>query len=281
VLSERPADSVPWKFPVDCPVCGVPLVRAEGEARHRCQNYDCPRQVRGRIEHFAQRSAMDIEHLGEQRIDLFVTEGLLADVGDVYHLDFDRIAAFEGFGETSVTNLRSAIEQSMARPLGNLIFGLSIPHVGSTNGEVLAGAFGHMDKLIAATLADLQAVDGLGPIIAQAVHDFFAQATTLEIIEKLRSGGANFEGPEQSQIAQTLAGMSVVVTGILPNYSRDEAASAIKQRGGKSPGSVSRNTTAVVVGESPGTSKLTKADDLQVPVLDEVGFERLLTTGQV
>jgi DNA ligase (NAD+) len=281
VLAERDPDSVPWEFPTDCPVCGVALVRPEGEARHRCQNYECPRQVRGRIEHFAQRSAMDIEHLGEQRVDLFVTAGLLEDVGDIYHLDFDRIREFEGFGETSVTNLEAAIEIARDRPLGNLIFGLSIPHVGSTNGEVLAAAFGDMDSVAGASLDELQAVDGLGPIIAMAVHDHFADSGNAAIVEKLRSGGANFQGPERSALEQTLDGGAVVVTGSLAAYSRDQAADAIKGRGGKNPGSVSKKTLAVVVGESPGASKLTKAEELGVPVLDEAAFEHLLATGEL
>ncbi len=281
VLTERPPDSEPWTFPADCPVCGRALVRPEGEARHRCQNYDCPRQVRGRIEHFAARGAMDIEHLGEQRVDLFVNEGLLGDVGDVYQLDFDRIRELEGFGELSVANLEAAIDASRSRPLANLIFGLSIPHVGGTNAELLADAFGHMDALMEADLDQLQAVDGLGPISARAVHDFFAQPSNRELVEKLRRGGVNFQGPERADVPRILEGMSVVVTGTLEGYTRDEAAEAIKVRGGKSPGSVSKKTTAVVVGESPGASKLTKAEELGVPVLDEAGFERLLATGEI
>ena len=281
VLSERPADLAPWVFPKDCPVCGVPLVRPVGEARHRCQNFDCPRQIRGRIEHFAQRAAMDIEHLGEQRVDLFVSHGLLTDIGDIFHLDFDRIREFEGFGETSVTNLEAAIDEARSRPLGNLIFGLSIPHVGSTNGEVLAAAFGHMDGVIKASLEELQAVDGLGPIIARSVHDFFADQRSCAIVEKLRSGGVNFEGPERSALEQTLDGKAIVVTGSLAGYSRDEAAAAIKERGGKNPGSVSKKTTAVIIGASPGGSKVTKAEEFGIPVLDEAGFEHLLATGNL
>ncbi|MGI9621595.1 MAG: NAD-dependent DNA ligase LigA, partial [Acidimicrobiales bacterium] len=279
VLAERASDSKPWVFPKDCPVCGVPLIRPAGEARHRCQNYDCPRQVRGRIEHFAQRGAMDIEHMGEQTVDLFVSEGLVADAGDIYHLDFDRVRQFEGFGDTSVANLEAAIEGSRTRPLGNLIYALSIPHVGGTNGELLAEAFGHIDAIMEADLDELTAVDGLGPVIAQAVHDFFADTRNRDLVGKLRSGGVNLVGPERSQIGQTLDGMSIVVTGGLEGYSRDEAAEAIKSRGGKNPGSVSGKTSAVVVGESPGASKLTKAEALGVPVLDEAGFEELLATG--
>ncbi len=281
VLAERAVDSVPWEFPTACPVCGVALVRPEGEARHRCPNYDCPRQVRGRIEHFAQRGAMDIEHLGEQRVDLFVTEGLLADVGDLYEIDFDKIAHFEGFGETSVANLRAAIDASRSRPLGNLVFGLSIPHVGSTIGEVLAAAFGSMDALMEASHEELAAVEGLGPVIAASVYEFFHHERNRTVIEKLRAGGVNFTGPEPEDVDLTLVGLSIVVTGTLEGYSRDEAEAAIKRRGGKSPGSVSKKTTAVVVGAAPGASKITKAEELAVPILDEAGFDRLLATGRL
>jgi DNA ligase (NAD+) len=281
VVAERLTGSVPWEFPRDCPVCGTELVRRSGEARHRCPNIDCPRQVRGRIEHFAGRSAMDIEHLGEQRVDQLVSEGLLGDAGDLYHLDYERVGGLEGFGEISVTNLRRAIDESRTRPLGNLLFGLSIPHVGSTTGELLASAFGSMDAVASASLEDLEAVEGLGPVIARSVHDFFRDRRILEIVEKLRAGGVNFEGPEVEDSPRTLEGMSIVVTGTLEAYSRDGVTAAIKSRGGKSPGSVSKKTTAVVAGNAPGASKITKAEELGVPVIDEAAFERLLETGEL
>lgn len=281
VRSERDPTSVAWMFPRDCPVCGVPLVRPEGEARTRCLNYDCARQVRGRIEHFAQRAAMDIEFLGEQRVDLFVSDGLMSDVGDVYYLDYDRIRGFEGFGDISVANLQRAIEASKERPLGNLVFGLSIPHVGITTGQVLARAFGHMDRLAAATPEELAAVDGLGPTLAASVSAFFARPTTTVILDKLRATGVNFAGPAAPVLEQNLVGKAVVVTGTLPGYTREEAEAAITGRGGKSPGSVSKKTTAVVVGENPGASKLTKAEELGVPILDAAGFEHLLATGEL
>lgn len=281
VLAERPPGLAPWEFPKDCPVCGVPLVRPEGEARTRCANFDCPRQVRGRIEHFAQRSCMDIEFLGEQRIDLFVGLGLLGDVADLYTLDFDRIGELEGFGETSVANLRRAIDESRQRPLANLVFGLSINHVGATTADLLARSFGHLDAIMDASLDDLVAVDGLGPIIARSVHDWFRTPRNRALIEKLRSAEVNFVGPEVVAVDQTLAGRAVVVTGSLDGYSRDQAAAAIKARGGSSPGSVSKKTYAVVAGASPGGSKITKAEELGVPIIDEAAFETLLATGEL
>ena len=280
VISERPDGLPKWKFPSDCPACGSKLERPSGEARHRCNNYDCARQVRGRVEHFAQRTAMDIEHLGEQSVDLFVAEGLIQDVGDIYNIDFDMVRALEGFGDLSVTNLQSAIESSKSRPLGSLIFGLSIPHVGRTNADLLATTFGSMERLTEVTYDELQSVEGLGPVIADSVYSFFRSPRTLSVLKKLQSAGVNFQGPEKVEIPQTLAGKTIVVTGTLSNYSRDEASVAIKSRGGKSPGSVSKNTDVLVTGANPGGSKIGKAEDLGIPVIDEDAFEELLSSGE-
>jgi DNA ligase (NAD+) len=282
VLSERPPGLPVWEFPRDCPVCGEPLVRGEGLAATLCVNMECPRQIRGRIEHFASRGAMDIEHLGEQRVDLFVTHGLLRDIGDLYTLDLDSVRALEGFGEISVRNLAQAIDTSRSRPLANLLFGMRIPHVGSAVAELLARGFGHLDRLLEATPEDLERIEGLGPIIARSVHAFFRQEHNLEVIAKLRAAGVNFEGPLVEPTApQVLAGKAVVVTGTLEGFTREQAEAAVKARGGKSPGSVSKKTTALVVGAEPGASKLTKAEELGVPVLDEAGFVQLLETGEV
>ena len=281
VLSERPENLPIWEFPKNCPSCGSKLERPSGEARHRCNNYNCPRQVRGRVEHFSQRTAMDIEHMGEQSIDLFVSEGLIQDVGDIYSIDFQLVRSFEGFGDLSVTNLQKAIEESKSRSLGNLIFGLSIPHVGRTNADLLASTFGSMDELKETSFEELQAVEGLGPVIATSVHQFFRSPNTTKVLEKLEFAGVNFQGPEKIELVQTLTGKSIVVTGTLESYNRDEAAAAIKDRGGKSPGSVSKKTDALVVGVNPGGSKITKADELGVPVIDEAAFEQLLLTGEI
>ncbi len=281
VLSERPKSLPKWEFPQNCPSCGAKLERPSGEARHRCNNYSCPRQVRGRVEHFAQRTAMDIEHLGEQSIDLFVSKGLIQDIGDIYSIDFELVRTFEGFGELSVTNLRDAIEGSKSRSLGNLIFGLSIPHVGRTNADLLATTFGSMQSLEQVSHDELQSVEGLGPVIATSVYEFFRSPTTLVVLEKLQSAGVNFQGPEKIELAQTLIGKSIVVTGTLERYNRDEAAAAIKNRGGKSPGSISKKTDALVVGNNPGASKVGKAEDLGVPTINENAFEKLLSTGEV
>jgi DNA ligase (NAD+) len=282
VLADRPDGLPPWEFPRDCPVCGEALVRGEGIAATMCVNMECPRQVRGRIEHFVSRGAMDIEHLGEQRVDLFVSEGLLTDIGDLYTLDLDRVRALEGFGEVSVRNLAQAIDASRSRPLANLLFGMRIPHVGAAVAELLATGFGHLDALASAAPEEIERVEGLGPIIARSVHAFFRRPHNLEVIEKLRAAGVNFEGPVVDRTApQVLEGRTVVVTGALDAFTREEAEAAIKARGGKSPGSVSKKTTALVVGADPGASKLGRAEELGVPVLDEAGFVHLLETGEL
>ncbi len=281
VLSERPKGLKPWVFPTECPVCSTKLIRPEGEARNRCPNYQCPQQVRGRIEHFVSRGAMDIEGFGESRVDLFVSEGMLADVGDIYSLDFERIGAMEGFGQTSVDNLASAIEISKERPLGNMLFGLRIQHVGSTVGETLAAGFGNLDNLMAASVEQIAEIEGLGPIIAESVHRWFAEPANVAVIDKLRAAGLNLEGPEVEDVPQTLEGLVVVVSGGLEGFSRDDVQTAIKSRGGKSPGSVSKKTTALVVGENPGASKLSKAEELGIPQLDEAQFVELLASGKL
>lgn len=279
VLSERPKGLRAWKFPTNCPVCGHVLVRPETEVDHRCLNLACPARVAGAIEHFASRGAMDIEGLGEQRVQLFCELGLLADVGDVYSLDPAELIKLEKFAEASVAKLLENIEKSKTKPLANLLVGLNIRHLGGAGAVALAQHFGHLDAIAAAGEEELAAVEGVGAIIAGSVHAWFADDTNRAVIEKLRVAGVNFTGPEASDLPQTLEGLIVVVTGTLDSFTRDEAEAAIKARGGRSPGSVSKKTTAVVIGAGPGASKVTKAEDLGVPVLDEAGFLHLLETG--
>ena len=281
VLSLRPEGLPEWKFPKECNGCGGPLVRLEGESATYCVNIDCPMQRWARIAHFTSRGAMDIEGLGERSVQIFINEGLLDDIGDVYALDYERIRALEGFGDISVTNLQRAVEASKQRPLANLLFGLGVKHLGYTGAQVLARALGHLDRIQAATEEEIAAVEGIGPKIATSVCEFFASERNQAVLDKLRAAGLNLEGPGAPDEPQTLAGMSVVVTGTLEEFSRDGATDAIKARGGKAPGSVSKKTTAVVVGESPGGAKLTKAQDLGIPILDEEGFRHLLDTGEL
>jgi DNA ligase (NAD+) len=279
VLSLRPPGLPEWEFPAGCPVCGQPLVRLDGESDTFCVNTDCPGQRVQRISHYASRGAMDIEGLGERTVTQFSQAGLLSDVADIYAMDFDRVKQFDGFGDVSIANLRRAIEASKSRPLANLLVGLSIRHLGGTGSQVLARSLGHLDTIMAASVEDMATIEGIGPVIAASVRQFFALEANRGVVERLRSAGVNFEGPSAPTLPQVLAGRSIVVTGSLEHWSREEAEAAIKARGGKSPGAVSKSTTAVVVGAEPGAAKLAKATELKVPILDEAGFAHVLDTG--
>ncbi len=281
VLPLRPAGSTPWSFPTACPVCGSPLQRLAGEADTYCINVECPGQQVQRVTHFASRGAMDIEGLGERTVALFCREGLLHDVADIYSLDLERVTTFEGFGPLSVANLATAIEASKARPLARLLVGLSVRHLGANTSQLLAAALGHLDRILAASEEEMASVEGIGPVIAASAARFFALPRNREVVERLRRAGLNFAGPARPDLPQVLVGMSVVVTGTLDRWSREAAEAAIKARGGKSPGSVSQKTTAVVAGAGPGGAKVGKAVQLGVPVIDEAAFERLLETGEL
>ncbi len=281
VLSLRPPDLPEWHFPTSCPSCGQPLIRKEAESDTFCVNTECPGQRVMRISHFAGRGAMDIEGLGERTVGQFCQAGLLRDVGDIYNLDFGRIQAFEGFGDVSIANLQRAIEASKDRPLANLLVGLSIRHLGGTGSRVLARAMGSLERIMAAPAEEMAGIEGVGPVIAASVAEFFADEVNREIVARLRQAGVNFQGPDAPSAPQVLLGASVVVTGTLEGWSREAAEEAIKLRGGKAPGSVSKKTTAVVVGAEPGQAKLTKARELGVPILDEAGFADLLETGEL
>jgi DNA ligase (NAD+) len=281
VLSERPAGLAPWTFPADCPRCGQPLQRLEGESDTFCRNVDCPSQRRARIEHFASRGAMDIEGLGERTAVVLLDTGLVADPGDLYRLTLDQVGALDRFADVSAANLVDAIDASRRRPLANLLFALNIRHLGPAGAEVLARAFGTLDRIVAASEEELAATDGVGPVIAASVAAFFALERNREVVEKLRAAGVDFGRVEAPALPQVLAGRSVVVTGTLPGYSREAAEEAIKARGGKAPGSVSSRTTALVAGAEPGQAKLTRAAELGIPVLDQAGFEHLLETGEL
>jgi DNA ligase (NAD+) len=281
VVSERPEGLPPWEFPKACPVCGEPLTRLPGEADTYCTNFECPAQRVQRLAHFASRGAMDIEGLGEQRVYQFVQAGLLNDPGDIYTLDAERLLTLEGFAEISVNNLLAAIDASRSRPLTNLLVGLGIRHLGPTGAAALARGLGSLERIISAPVEELSAIDSVGSVIAESVRGFFDAETNLAVIDKLRRANVNFEGPAAPSLEQNLVGKSIVVTGTLEGFSRDSAEEAIKARGGKSPGSVSARTTAVVVGDGPGEAKLGKARELGVAILDEAGFVRLLEEGEL
>jgi DNA ligase (NAD+) len=271
VLSLRPKRAPEWRFPTTCPVCGGPLERAEGESDTYCVNVDCPAQRVARIALFTSRGAMDIEGFGEQTVRLFLQHELLDDIAGVYTIDWDRVREFEGFGETSVRNLQNAIEASKTRPLANLLIGLNIRHLGFTGSTVLARAMGTLERIMSASEAEIAAVEGIGPIIAASVRDFFDSERNRRVVDALLEH-VRPAAPQGPELPQTLTGKSVVVTGTLEGWSREAAEEAIIARGGKSPGSVSKKTMAVVAGEGTGAAKLTKAEELGVPVLDEAAF---------
>ncbi len=218
VLPLRPKDLAPWEFPTTCPICGSPLQRLEGEADTYCINVECPGQQVQRISHFASRGAMDIEGLGERTVSLFCREGLLADVADIYSLDFERVRAFEGFGAISVTNLAGAISASKSRPLANLLVGLSVRHLGTNGSQLLARSMGNLDRIMAAPEEEIAAIEGIGPVIAASIKRFFSLPRNRQVVDRLREAGLNFEGPSAPVLAQTMTGKSVVVTGTLERW---------------------------------------------------------------
>jgi DNA ligase (NAD+) len=277
IVTKRPPRTRPWKFPTKCPECGEPLVRLEGEANHHCINVDCPMQRVQRIVHFAGRGAMDIEGLGEERVRQFTDAGLLQDAGDVYDLTVDKLVPLDRIGERSAQLLVDAIDASKDRPLWRLLVGLGINHVGPTAAQALARSVGHLDRIADAAEETLTAVDGVGPTIAQSVRRFFSIDRNRDLVDRLRAAGVNFAAPTApaAAAAQTFAGLTFVLTGTLEARTRDEAAAEIETRGGKVTGSVSKKTSYVVVGESPG-SKLARAEQLGVPIVDEAAFEDLL-----
>lgn len=253
----------------------------EDQADTRCVEPSCPFQRDQRIIYFASRGGMDIEGLGERTVFALSDAGLVADVGDLYSLTVEQLLTLEGFADKGAQNLVAGIQASRTRPLPKLLTALGIKHLGPAAADSLSSHFGTVDAIAAASEEELSSVDGVGGVIAASIASWFAKSENSLIIEKLRAAGVEFGRVEKSDAPQTLVGKAVVVTGTLANYSREGAESAIKSRGGKSPGSVSAKTFAVVLGESPGASKVTKAEQLKIPVLDEAGFEILLETGEL
>ncbi|MEY4391292.1 MAG: NAD-dependent ligase LigA, partial [Actinomycetota bacterium] len=282
VISERKKGTKPWVFPAKCP-CPIEstLVKDEDVADTRCVEPGCPFQRDQRIIYFASRGAMDIEGLGDRTVFALSDAGLVGDVGDLYSLTVEQLLTLDGFAEKGAQNLIDGIDKSKSRPLPKILTALGVKHLGPAASEALAAHFGTLDAIAAASVEELSAVDGVGAVIAASITSWFAVDENKSIIEKMRAAGVDFGRVIVSDAPQNLVGKAVVVTGTLANYSREEAEQAIKSRGGKSPGSVSAKTFAVVTGAEPGASKLTKAEQLGIPVLDEAGFEALLATGEL
>ncbi len=289
VPSLRPPDARPWEFPTRCPRCGNPLVRPAGEADTRCVAPDCPAQRDQKIAYFASRGAMDIEGLGEQMVEKLTGAGLVRDAADLYSLTVEQLEELDRVGPTSARNLVEAIDASRGRALPRLLTALGVRHLGPAAAQALAAQFHTVDAIMAAEPDRIAAVDGVGDVIASTVHEWFRQPANRAFVEKLRAAEVDLGDPERAAAAaaasastpQTLEGRAVVVSGALPGYTREEAVEAIVRRGGTSPGSVSGKTYALVIGESPGASKLAKAESHDVPILDSEGFARLLETGEL
>ena len=278
VLAKRPPRTKAWKFPKKCPECGQPLVRVEGEANHHCVNVDCPAQRVQRLVHWAGRGALDIEGLGEERVRQFVEAGLLEDAADVYALTVERLVPLDRIGERSAQMLVAAVDGSKTRPLWRVLVGLGINHVGPTAAQALARAFDDLDAITGAGEEELTAIDGVGPTIAQSIGTWCSIDRNRRLLERLRAAGVNFAGERGARpeiVDASFAGLTFVLTGSLERFTRDEAAAAIAARGGKVTSGVSKKTSYVVAGESPG-SKLAKAEELGVTILDDAAFDALL-----
>lgn len=271
-----------WTFPLNCPECGQPLVRRGAESDTYCVNPTCPAQQLEQIAHFASRSALDIEGLGEQRVAQLLAAGLIGDVADLFTLRVEDLSVLEGFGELSATSLVRAIDAAKVAPLSRVLVALGVRHVGPVAARVLARHFRTYAALESAPLEELEALDGVGPIIAQAVYQYCRDDENRVRMARLAAVGFTLNEPGEDVSAEaTLAGKAVVVTGAVPGYTRDEAEAAIIARGGTSPGSVSKKTYCVVVGEAPGASKLTKAEELGIPQVSAEKFDLLLEKGVI
>lgn len=300
VLSLRPADAVEFQMPTTCPSCGSPVIQEEGEVAFRCVSIDCPAQAVERLIHWGSRKAMDIDGLGDELINRMVEEGVLSDVADFYdklteetlasmptgrvydtdtadHLSGDSIPV----GHTIAKKVMVQVEESKTRGLGRVLFGIGMRHVGANVAELLAQEFGSIQALATAPVEKIAEISGIGPKIAESVHEFFSISENVAVIERLRQAGVMLEEEKpENELPQTLAGLTFVLTGTLEHFTRDEAGAQLKAMGAKVSGSVSKKTSFVVAGEAAG-SKLTKAESLGVPVLDETALQQILETGQV
>ena len=299
VLSLRPADAVEFQMPATCPSCGSPVIQEEGEVAFRCVSIDCPAQAVERLIHWGSRKAMDIDGLGDELINRMVEEGVLSDVADFYdklteetlasmptgrvydtdtadHLSGDSIPV----GHTIAKKVMVQVEESKTRGLGRVLFGIGMRHVGANVAELLAQEFGSIQALATAPVEKIAEISGIGPKIAESVHEFFSIPENVAVIERLRQAGVVLEEEKaENELPQTLAGLTFVLTGTLEHFTRDEAGAQLKAMGAKVSGSVSKKTSFVVAGEAAG-SKLTKAESLGVPVLDEAALQQILETGQ-
>ena len=274
---ERTGDEIEFKLPDKCPVCSEPTVRLEGEAAVKCINISCPAQIRRGIIHFVSRDAMNIDGLGESIITLLLEKELIKDVADLYYIKKEDVVGLERMGEKSATNLINSIEKSKSNELYRLINGLGIKYIGVKGAKVLAKSFNNIDEIINADINRLINLEEFGEIMANSVVQFFREERNLNVIEKLKQSGVNTENivDEDDSIEKIFEGMKIVLTGTLPTLKRNDAKEMIESRGGKATSSVSKSTTFVLAGEEAG-SKLTKANELGIKVIDEEKFLELI-----
>jgi DNA ligase (NAD+) len=279
ILSKRSPDSKPWIMPTVCPRCGSTLRRAEDEAVWRCENTSCPAKLQRGLEHFASRGAMNIEGLGESLIAQVISAGLVSDYADVYALTADKLEQLERMGKKSAAKVLLQIDKSRTNELWRLIYSLGIRHVGERASQVLARAFGSMDTLCAATTEQLQETSEIGPVLAESVRSWLDEPRNRQLIDRLRAAGLTMEVPLEQRVTTEmpgpLAGKTYVLTGTLEAMSREAAGAALERLGAKVTNSVSKKTTAVIVGAEPG-SKAEKGRTLGIPVLDEASFLELI-----
>ena len=265
-----------FKMPTHCPLCGVEIVRPEGEVMHRCPNRACPSRGLETLNNWVMAAA-DIEGVGEQLVRRLWDLGLLRSLPDLYRLTKEQLLELDGFQEKSATNVVSSIEASKQIPFRRVLFGLNIPDVGWVTAQSLARHFGSVDRLAAAAQEDITEVEGLGPERAEKIVEWFAEEDNRRLVDELRELGLRFESDEEDRPPEgPLTGQTYVITGTLEGWSRDEAQAELEARGAKVTGSVSKKTTGLIVGEEPGASKLTKAQSSGVPLLDEAALADLL-----
>ncbi len=276
VITERRTGSeIPYQIPAECPVCGGHVIRPAGEAKHRCQNISCPARIIRSIQHFVSKRALDIDGLGDKLIEQMVASGLIKNVADIYFLEKGQIAALERMAEKSAQNTIDAIDASRKTTLARFIHALGIPNVGEHMGKVLQKALRTLDKVIDASFETLESIDGVGPIVAKSIRDFFDEQRNIQTIERLLDGGIQFEESETTQETLKFTGKTFVFTGALTHFSRDEAKAMVEKLGGKASSSVSQKTDYVVIGENAG-SKAAKARELGVTILSESEFLDLI-----
>ncbi len=273
-VSRHAENSVPFAMPEYCPSCGSVVTREEGEAVIRCTNADCPAQLLRHLIHFTSRDAMDIEGLGPAVLEQLVDAGLVSDIVDLYTLDGDKVSALERIGEKSTENMLTAIENSKRNDLSRLIFAFGIRHIGSKAAKLMTERFSTMDEILKATAEDFESIDGFGKIMALSAAKFFSLPETKQIIERLRTLGVNMNAEDKKK-GDSFSGMTFVLTGTLPTYTRSAAAEIIESLGGKVSSSVSKKTTYVLAGEEAG-SKLEKAAALGVEIIDEERFNQMI-----